>query len=53
MGRLKQPERVMSDFGSIDARSSIQGLQPAMVMYRDHLHYHPPQKTLSTEKSNK
>ena len=46
----QRPARVMSDIGSINVRS-IQGLQPTVLMYRDHLHNHPSQKPRSTGKT--
>ena len=36
---------------SIDVRA-IQGLQPTILEYRNHLHYRPPQKRRSTEKTS-
>ena len=30
----------------------FKGLQPTMLTYRDHSHYHPPPKILSTEKTS-
>ena len=33
-------------------RDQFKGLQPTMLTHRDHSHYHPPKRILSTEKTS-